>query len=125
MSSPYQRRQSSQRQHQLAGRAQFMRQHLTASEARLWAELRGSRLGIAFRRQVVIGRYIADFCAPSAGLVVEVDGGSHQGRTHLDQRRDEHLRRAGYRVVRIPAALVTADVRAAVSLLRTALSRIA
>ena len=122
MSSPYQRRQSSQRQSQLACRAQYMRQHLTPSEACLWNELRGSRLGVAFRRQVVIGRYIADFCAAAARLVVEVDGGFHQGRSRLDEHRDEHLRRAGYRIVRIPAALVTAHVGAAVSLIRAALS---
>jgi very-short-patch-repair endonuclease len=98
-----------------------MRQHPTPSEARLWCELRGSRLGVAFRRQVVIGRYIADFCAPAARLVVEVDGGFHQGRAHLDQLRDEQLRRAGYRVLRIPAALVDAHVGVAVSMIRAAL----
>ena len=122
MSSPYQRRQSSQRQHQLQSRAQFMRQHLTPSEALLWSELRGSRLGVAFRRQVVIGRYIADYCAPTARLIVEVDGGFHQGRAHLDQRRDAQLSSAGYRVLRIPASLVVAHVGAAVSLIGTALS---
>jgi len=99
-----------------------MRQHLTPSEARLWNELRGSRLGVALRRQVVIGRYIADFCAPAARLVVEVDGGFHQGRAQLDQHRDPYLRSAGYRVLRLPASLVNAHVGAAVSLVRTALS---
>jgi very-short-patch-repair endonuclease len=47
---------------------------LTVSEARLWASLRGSRLGVGFRRQFVVGRYIADFCVPVLRLVVEVDG---------------------------------------------------
>jgi very-short-patch-repair endonuclease len=98
-----------------------MRQHLTASEARLWGELRGSRLGVAFRRQVVIGRYIVDFLAPSARLVIEVDGGFHHGRAHLDHTRDQHLHHAGYRVLRIPAPLITTHVDAAVSLIRTAL----
>jgi len=122
MSSPYQRRQVSQRQQQLALRAQGLRQHLTSSEARLWNELRASRLGVAFRRQFVMGRYIADFCAPRVRLIVEVDGGYHQGRAHLDARRDAELQRAGYRVLRIPAALVNAHVGAAVALIRAALS---
>jgi hypothetical protein len=46
--------------------------------------------GVAFKRQVVIGeRYIADLCAPSVGLVVEVDGGVHSGTRSADRRRDE------------------------------------
>jgi very-short-patch-repair endonuclease len=32
-------------------------------------------VGVERRRQVVIGRFIADFVAPSARLIVEVDGG--------------------------------------------------
>ena len=48
-----------------------MRAQPTTSEAVLWEALRGSRLGVGFRRQVPIGRFIADFCAPAARLVVE------------------------------------------------------
>ena len=71
----------------LAGRAAGMRVAPTTTEALLWNELRGSRLGVAFRRQVVIGRRIADFCAPSVKLVVEVDGGYHAGRPVRGRRR--------------------------------------
>ena len=35
----------------------------TPSEARLWKVLRGRNLGVSFRRQVVLGRYITDFFA--------------------------------------------------------------
>jgi hypothetical protein len=49
---------------------------------------------------VVLGRYIADFLAPSAKLIVEVDGSHHARRVSADARRDEALRRAGYRVLR-------------------------
>jgi very-short-patch-repair endonuclease len=80
-----------------------MRLALTTTEALLWAELRGSRLGVAFRRQVVISQYIVDFCAPSVRLVVEVDGGYHAGRARADARRDRVLVRLGYRVVRVTA----------------------
>lgn len=51
-------------------------------------------------------RYIADFFAPSVGLVVKVDGGVHGGSAAADQPRDEWLRRRGFRVVRAAAALV-------------------
>jgi hypothetical protein len=69
---------------QLEVRACEMRLSPTLSEARLWQALRGSRLGVAFRRQAVIGDYIVDFLAPAASLVVEVDGGYHGRRRRAD-----------------------------------------
>ena len=55
-------------------RARQMRSALTPSEEKLWAEIRGGRLGVSFRRQFPLGNYIADFAAPAVKLVVEVDG---------------------------------------------------
>lgn len=49
--SPYPARQAAQRSALLAERAYGMRHAATASEALLWRHLRGSRLGVAFRRQ--------------------------------------------------------------------------
>ena len=100
----------------LVARARLMRFGATEAETRLWAELRGKRLGVSFRRQVpLLGRYIGDFVAQEARLVLEVDGGWHAGRERSDARRDEALRTAGYRVVRLPAELVLRDVPAAVA----------
>ncbi|HEU4581198.1 MAG TPA: DUF559 domain-containing protein, partial [Polyangiaceae bacterium] len=47
---------------------------LTASEQRLWLAIRGGALGVWFRRQVPLGRFIGDFVAVSARLVVEAAG---------------------------------------------------
>jgi very-short-patch-repair endonuclease len=82
-------------------------------------------LGVAFKRQVVLGgRYITDFFAPSVGLVVEVDGNVHHSSSAADARRDELLRRLGYRVVHVGAAQVLRDVEAAIQVVRAALSRV-
>ena len=105
----------------LASRARSTRLAPTTTEALLWAELRGSRLGVAFRRQVVIGEYIVDFCAPSVGLVVEVDGGYHAGRARADARRDRMLAQLGYRVVRVPAEAVLRDMAAVLGVICSAL----
>ncbi len=110
------------RQRELEAKAHQLRQHPTLSEQRLWSALRASRLGFSFRRQVVIGRFIANLVCPRARLVVEVDGGVHLHRAHLDAHRDSILQRAGYRVLRIPAALVTSHLEAAVALIREALA---
>ena len=107
----------------LHGRALAMRHSPTTTEALLWEHLTASRLGVAFRRQVPIGRFIADFCAPSIRLVIEVDGEYHSQRTRADARRDRILERLGYLVVRIPAALVASDIGAAVGRVRDAIAR--
>jgi very-short-patch-repair endonuclease len=86
--------------------ARQMRSCLTPSEQALWQLLRGRALGVTFRRQVAIGRYIADFLAPAARLIVEVDGGYHQRRRDADGRRDRDLNRFGYRVLRLATPLV-------------------
>ncbi len=94
----------------------------TASEARLWSALRAGQLGVSFRRQVPVGdRFIADFLAPSVRLVVDVDGEYHARRGAADARRDSKLRGMGYRVLRLKAELVMADLAMAVALVRAAL----
>ena len=102
-------------------RARQMRFALTPSEAALWAQLSGRKLGVKFRRQVAIGRYIADFCAPAARLIVEVDGAYHARRRAADARRDRALGRLGYRVLRLEAALVMSRLPDAVAQVRDAL----
>ena len=107
----------------LVTRARNMLHAPTASEEALWQALRGNALGVAFKRQVPLReRYIADFFAPSVQLVVEVDGSVHRSSRASDRRRDERLRRHGYRVVHVSGALVLRDVTAALEVVRAALA---
>jgi very-short-patch-repair endonuclease len=120
MRSHNQKRQA--RSNLLVSRARSMLHSPTASEEALWQALRGGALGVAFKRQVPLGgRYIADFYAPSLRLVVEVDGGVHRGRESADRRRDEWLRRHGYRVVRLEALSVLGNWVGALDVLRATL----
>jgi very-short-patch-repair endonuclease len=105
----------------LEERARALRDSLTPSEALLWSAIRGSRLGVSFRRQVLIGRYIVDFVAPAARLVVEIDGSFHDGRGRSDARRDAALVNVGYRVLRLEAQLVLTALSLAVARIRVAL----
>ena len=58
----------------------------------LWNRLRGGRLaGLKFRRQQPIGPYIVDFFCHEVGLVVEVDGRSHDERGKEDSQRAAFL----------------------------------
>ncbi|WP_439546446.1 endonuclease domain-containing protein [Sandarakinorhabdus sp.] len=84
----------------LHDRARTMRTNQTPAERRMWAILRGSRLGgLKFCRQAVIGSYVADFLCPALALIVEVDGASHTDPDR-DARRDSTLAAQGYRVLR-------------------------
>jgi very-short-patch-repair endonuclease len=97
----------------LALRAHAMRFQPTPSELLLWRCLSARKLGVVFRRQVPIHRFIVDFLAPEVRLAVEVDGGCHIRKRSADARRDEKLRRLGYRVLRLDAKLVLRDLPAA------------
>ncbi len=114
---------SAHRRAELAAYAARMRHSPTRSEAALWAALSGRRVGgVQFRRQYVLGgRWIADFAAPAARLVVEVDGSAHCGRERHDARRDRALAALGWRVLRLEAELVLRDLPAAVRRVREAL----
>jgi len=117
MSRPYQPF-SPHHSQTLKSHAARMRSALTPSEEALWSVLSGSQLGVAFRRQFVIGRFIADFAAPSIKLIVETDGGYHARRSIADAARDRKLQRLGWRVLRLPAALVLADLALAATVVR-------
>ena len=101
------------KQQQLAAHAHRMRVAPSEPERVLWLALRASQLGVPFRRQVVLLGYIVDFFAPSKRLVVEVDGAHHSCQRGADARRDRALTAAGFRVLRLPASLVTSNLAAA------------
>jgi very-short-patch-repair endonuclease len=82
-------------------RARVLRRDSTDAEKKLWSALRDRRLeGIRFRRQVVIGGYIADFCSAHPKLVVELDGAQHENQQSYDLARTRHLEALGYKVLR-------------------------
>ncbi|SIO03411.1 Very-short-patch-repair endonuclease [Parasphingorhabdus marina DSM 22363] len=81
--------------------ARRSRREMTEPETRMWLELRAKRFhGIKFRKQKVIGKYIADFSARDPMLVIEIDGDSHGVQREYEERRTRYLEGQGYRVVR-------------------------
>jgi len=81
--------------------ARELRKDMTDAEHRLWRHLHGGQQhGIKFRRQYIIGNYIADFAAPEIKLVIELDGGQHAAQQTYDQQRSQFLQNQGYRVLR-------------------------
>ena len=86
-----------------------MRKAPVATEALLWELLRDRRLeDLKFRRQVPIGRYIADFLCARHRLIVEADGPLHEDSLG-DLERDAWLRGQGFKVLRFRNAEIHGD----------------
>lgn len=85
----------------LEGNAKTMRSEPTDAEMVLWEQIRNNQLGQKFRRQHVIGNYIADFVCLAKQLIVEVDGEYHLSKEQQasDTERDAWLREQGYQVI--------------------------
>src|SRR5207245_8153996 len=95
---------ASVKKHPLPGahaRARSLRRNMTEAECRIWQMLRLRRIdGYKFRRQVPLGRYVADFACHEARLIVEIDGGQHDRSSPLEAERTLFLQAEGYRVLR-------------------------
>lgn len=92
---PYERR--------LRNPSRRLRCGTSQAEQRLWYRLRGRQVcGLRFYRQKPLLRYIADFYAPAARLVVEVDGSQHLTEEGLaaDAARSFALNSLGLLVLR-------------------------
>ncbi|MCA6068102.1 endonuclease domain-containing protein [Chryseobacterium sp. RG1] len=72
------------------------------SEVLLWKQVRArSFYRIDFDRQRIIGNYIVDFYAKTLGLVIEIDGWSHDNKASDDRERQKYLESFGLNVFRI------------------------
>ena len=78
------------------------RYNQTEAEQNLWYHLSGNHLGLHFRRQHIIGCYIADFICVKRNLIIEIDGGYHSQEEQKikDYLRTEDLEKMGFEVMR-------------------------
>jgi len=106
----------------LTAHARRMRLNPTDAESRLWWALRGKQIGAKFRRQMPIGRYIADFACLSHRLIVEVDG-SHHGETNLyDRRRNHWMTEHDFQVLRFGNDSVLQELEGVVTVIAQSLA---
>ena len=94
---------------ELKPRPRELRKDATLAEDRLWQALRGKKLGVKFRRQHPVNRYIVDFYSVEAGLAIEVDGPIHEMQAPADTNRQAYLEANGIRVLRFDNYQVAND----------------
>nr|WP_281017487.1 endonuclease domain-containing protein [Roseiarcus fermentans] len=104
--------------------ARSQRRIMTKAETMLWRAVRDHRIdAYGFRRQMPIGAYFADFVRLERKIIVGADGQTHETADAevRDAARDEGLRRAGFRVLRFPDALIIGGLPIVVERIRAAL----
>jgi very-short-patch-repair endonuclease len=101
--------------------ARSLRRDMSPVERRLWHRLRARQIcGAKFRRQQIIGSYIADFYCAEATLAIEVDGDTHD--PEQDKLRDQFFRSKGVCVLRFTNAQVIHELEAVLQVIAEALS---
>jgi len=96
------------------------KEHMTYAENFLWIHLLGSSLGVKFRRQFIIGDYIADFACLPKRFVIEVDGGYHSEPIQIedDEMRTMWLNRMGWKVIRFSNDEVLHDITSVLNIIK-------
>ena len=102
-------------------RGRALRKEPTPAEGKLWAYLRGDKLGVKFRRQHALGPYIVDFCSIKAKLIIELDGSQHLEQAEYDQERTLYLEAQGYKVIRFWNNQVMNDISGVILAIQYAL----
>ncbi len=87
----------------------------------LWKFLRSNQLGAHFRRQHIIGDYIADFACLPLRLIIELDGGYHELPTQQvnDEERTKWLENKGFKVIRFSNEEVLGDIEGTIIKIKT------
>jgi very-short-patch-repair endonuclease len=89
------------------------RKQATESEKLLWEQLRDRKLyGFKFRRQHPISDFIADFYCDKCKLIIELDGGYHNGieQKQYDNSRTFELNELKITVIRFTKTEVLEDL---------------
>lgn len=96
---------------QLKSRARALRKAGVLSEVIFWLQVhKGMFWKIDFDRQRIIGNYIVDFYIKTLGLIIEIDGASHNEKEKYDQKRDDYFISLGLKIYKISDLRVKHDL---------------
>ncbi len=80
---------------------QKLRNSLGLPEIILWKEIKGSKLGIKFRRQYGVDSFSIDFYCPELRLGIELDGATHDNPESSlnDEQRTEFIKNQNIKII--------------------------
>ncbi len=100
----------------LKEKAKELRKAGNLSEVLLWNRLKHKQFkGLDFDRQKIIGNYIVDFYCGNLGVVIEIDGYSHDNKENYDKKRDKFLQELGLIIIHILDSDIKRDIESVVS----------
>ena len=99
------------RNKELLNRSRNLRKGYVLSEVIFWKQVRNKEFHqIDFDRQKIIGNYIVDFYIKSLGVVLEIDGSSHNDKEEYDEKRQLFLESLDLVVYRISDIRIKNDL---------------
>jgi len=92
---------NTERNNKLVRIARTLRKNMTREEKHLWYDFL-CNYPVRFRRQEIIGNFIADFYCDNAKLIIELDGSQHyeEGGLQDDAIRTAYFQSLGIEVMR-------------------------
>ena len=103
----------------LRERAKELRKAGNLCEVLLWQQLNKNHFKPCdFDRQKIIGNYIVDFYCANFGVVIEIDGSSHDKKFEYDYERNEFLESLGLTVIHIGAQDVLHNLDGVIAMLK-------
>lgn len=95
----------------LKEKAMTLRKAGNLSEVLFWNKVKNKQLlNLDFERQKIIGNYIVDFYCAELGLIVEIDGESHNFKGEYDIERDKYLHSFGLKIIRVDDIIIKKDL---------------
>ena len=76
-------------------------QSVSRAEKQLWLSvLKSNKIAVKFNRQRPIDHFIVDFFSKELGLIIEIDGNSHDNNPTYDRYRQDKLIALGFTLLR-------------------------
>ena len=103
----------------LKERAKELRKSGYLHDIKFWNAIKGGKIfGLDFHRQQIIGNFTVDFFAPKVGLVIELDGSSHDSKIEYDLDREIYLKSLGLTIIKFSAKDVLFDLIGVIAILK-------
>ena len=96
---------------QLKDRARKLRKAGNYPEVVFWQQVHKRKFhNLDFDRQRIIGNYIIDFYVKPLGLIIEIDGASHNDKDDYDDKRENYLLSFNLKIFRITTLRILHDI---------------
>jgi very-short-patch-repair endonuclease len=107
----------------LKQRARELRKAGNLAEVLFWQQVKNKKImNLDFDRQKIIGNYIVDFYCKNLGIIIEIDGSSHNNKQEYDKERDLYFKSLNLTIFHIQDIEVKKNMAGVLEYLRSNLT---